>query len=261
VVSYSTSFNPCRPELTGNTSPGCQPANWIVGAPPGGISSVGAVKLDFGDYVIPPGGALTFSWDVLTPMDAPIGQIAWNSFAYTATRADNNAQLEPSEPRKVGLEVIGSPEPPPPGISLVKYVNRIHAPNPPGPNIAAGADVVFTYLVTNTGQETLTDIVLVDDQIGTITCPKTTLVPGESMTCTSTTQIAISGQYANIATVTGNPPSGPPLTDTDKGHYWNGELPNTGASTATIVQVGALLLALGVAFLVIGRNRRRQEPV
>ena len=113
----------------------------------------------------------------------------------------------PSEPRKVGLEVIGNPEPPPPGISLVKYVNTIHAPNPPGPNIPAGSNVVFTYLVTNTGQETLTDIVLVDDQIGTITCPKTTLAPGEAMTCTSTTQIAISGQYANIATVTGHPPS------------------------------------------------------
>ena len=97
---------------------------------------------------------------------------------------------------------------------------------------------------------------LVDDQLGTITCPKTTLAPGEAMTCTSPTRPAISGQYQNIATVTGNPPSGPPLTDTDKGHYTNGDLPDTGASTGTIVQVGSVLLALGFGFLLLGRRRR-----
>ena len=89
-------------------------------------------------------------YDVATPANAPLGQIAWNSFGYVATRADNNEPLVPSEPRKVGLEVMSGTTPPenPPGISLVKFVNGIHAPNPPGPTIAAGAPVVFTYLVT-----------------------------------------------------------------------------------------------------------------
>ena len=82
---------------------------------------------------------------------------------------------------------------------------------------------------------TLIDITLVDDQLGAITCPKTTLVPGESMVCTSAPQVARPGQYANTAVVTGQPvdsgghPSGPPLTDLDRGHY-NNSIPVTGTT-------------------------------
>ena len=211
-----------------------------------------------------PGGSIRFTYSINTPTNAPVGQIAWNSFGYSATRADNQEALVPSEPRKVGLEVVGQPGPPTPGIDLVKFVNGIHAPNPPGPVIPAGDDVVFTYRVTNTGVQTLIDINLVDDELGVITCPRTTLAPGESMLCTSATQIAITGQYDNVATVTGVPvdtdgnPTGPPLTDTDRGHYTNGELPSTGADTTTVVQVGGLLLALGIALQLLGRLRR--EP-
>jgi LPXTG-motif cell wall-anchored protein len=204
-------------------------------------------------------------YDVATPANAPIGQIAWNAFGYGAVRADNDEVLVPSEPRKVGLEVFGTGPPPedPPGISLVKYVNGIHAPNPPGPTIAAGAPVVFTYLVTNTGLLTLNGVVLVDDELGTLTCPRTTLAPGENMTCTSASYPAISGRYDNVATVTGQPVdssgtnAGPPLTDTDKGNYTNGELPDTGSSSDRLAQLGGLLLVLGVGFMVLGR--RRQE--
>jgi uncharacterized repeat protein (TIGR01451 family)/LPXTG-motif cell wall-anchored protein len=259
-VSYSTSTNPCRPELTVN-APGCQPANWS--ATPS--TSTGAIRVDFGSFVLPPGGSVRFNYNVDTPTNAPVGQIAWNSFGYTATRADNGEALVPTEPRKVGLEVIGQPTPPTPGIDLVKFVNGIHAPNPPGPTIPAGNDVVFTYRVTNTSALTLIDISLVDDEIGVVTCPRTQLAPGESMLCTSATEIAISGQYDNVATVTGYPvdtdgqPAGPPLTDTDRGHYTNGELPETGSDTSTVVQLGSLLLVLGVALTLLTRRRSRPE--
>jgi hypothetical protein len=111
--------------------------------------------------------------------------------------------------------------------------------------------VRFTYLVIDTGLLTLNGIVLVDDGIGTVTCPNTTLTPGEKMTCTSASYPAISGHYDNVATVTGQPvdPSGnnagPPLTDTDKGNYTNGELPTTGSSSDLLAQLGGLLLMLG----------------
>ncbi len=263
TVSYSTSHNPCRPEL--HAAAGCEPPNWTT-TPPSPLSSVGAIRVDYGTYVLPPGGAVRLNWDVATPANAPVGQVAWNSFGYTAIRSDNLQALAPSEPRKVGLEVLGTgpPTPPPPGISLVKYVNGVHVPNPPGLTIPVGNPVVFTYLVTNTGQQTLVDIVLVDDELGTITCPKTTLVPGENMTCTSATQVAVVGPYDNVATVTGQPvdpngdPDGPRLTDTDTGNYTNGDLPDTGADSGTLVQLGGLLLLLGVGFLVF--SRRRQEP-
>jgi LPXTG-motif cell wall-anchored protein/uncharacterized repeat protein (TIGR01451 family) len=260
TISYSASYNPCRPELTSNT-PGCQPANWT--ASPG--ATVGAIKVDFGSFVLPPGGGLRFSWNVVVPDNAPVQQVTWNSFAYAATRADNAEALVPSEPRKVGLEVFTDvpPPPEPPGISLIKFVNGIHAPNPPGPTIQPNAPVVFTYRVTNTGELTLVDIVLVDDELGVITCPRTTLAPGENMLCTSETQVAITGQYDNVATVTGQPvtpdgnPSGPPLTDTDRGHYTNGDLPDTGVETGQLVSIAGLMLLLGFGFLAL--SRRRQE--
>ena len=55
-------------------------------------------------------------------------------------------------------------------------------------------DVVFTYLVTNTGSADLTDIALVDDNATpantaddiTVICPETFLAAGDSMTCTAT---------------------------------------------------------------------------
>jgi len=258
VVSYSTSHNPCRPEL-GTNPPGCQPANWTTSLP-SPASSVGAIKIEYGSFVLSPSASVNFTFPVSTPADAPIGAVAWNSFGYTATRADNLSPLQPSEPQKVGLQVFGSG---PPGISLIKLVNGVHTPDPPGIVINAGAPVVFTYQVTNTASLTLVDITLVDDQLGPITCPKTTLAPGESMVCTSAPQVARPGLYANIAVVTGQPvdsggnPVGPPLTDLDRGHY-NNSLPATGSNSSMLVLAGGVLLVLGVTL--VGLGRRRSGP-
>ena len=51
---------------------------------------------------------------------------------------------------------------------------------------SAGQLVPYSYLVTNTGNVTLTGIALTDDNIdGTVFCPATTLAPAASMTCTA----------------------------------------------------------------------------
>ena len=148
-------------------------------------------------------------------------------------------------------------------ISLVNYVNGIHAPDPPGPPIAVGAPVVFTYLVTNTGGLTLNSIVLVDDQIGTVTCPRTTLAPSEATTCTSASYPAISGQYDNVATVTGQPVdssgsnAGPVVTDTAAGHYTNANLPSTGAGTTPMATVGGMLVLFGLVAQALALRRPR----
>jgi uncharacterized repeat protein (TIGR01451 family)/LPXTG-motif cell wall-anchored protein len=260
-VSYSASHNPCRPELT-TVPPGCQVASWSS-SPPGGPSAVGSLKIDYGSMVLNPGQSVSFTFAVNTPSNVPPGAIAWNSFGYTATRVDNLSQLEPAEPQKVGLQVAGGGSAGgPPGISLLKFVNGVHVPNPPGIVINAGSPVVFTYKVTNTASLTLIDITLVDDQIGAITCPKTTLAPGESMVCTSATQVARSGAYVNTAVVTGQPvdsggnPFGPPLTDLDRGHYDN-SLPSTGSNTSLLVLVGGVLLVVGTLMIGAGRSRTR----
>lgn len=89
-------------------------------------------------------------------------------------------------------------------ISIVKSVNGQDANTAPGPTVDAGSTVTFTYLVTNTGTETLQKILLVDDKLGTITCPSSSLAPSASMTC-SATDTAKVGLQTNIGTVTGTP--------------------------------------------------------
>ena len=103
TVYYSTQQNPCRPEL--NYSPaGCTTANWST-VPPNDITTVQALKFDFGSKVVNPGDSLFLSWPMRAPTTAPTnGEIAWNSFGYIATRSDNNTQLLPAEPIKVGIK-------------------------------------------------------------------------------------------------------------------------------------------------------------
>ncbi|MEJ8569338.1 DUF7467 domain-containing protein, partial [Elongatibacter sediminis] len=69
-----------------------------------------------------------------------------------------------------------------------------------------------------------------DDQLGAISCPKSTLAVGESMTCTAN-GTAVAGQYANVGSVTGSPPVGDPVTDSDPSHYFG-----TGDPSISIVK-------------------------
>jgi LPXTG-motif cell wall-anchored protein/uncharacterized repeat protein (TIGR01451 family) len=120
-----------------------------------------------------------------------------------------------------------------PGIDVEKATNGVDGDEPiapdgslNGPYILVGDEVVWSYSVSNTGNETITDIELTDDQLGTITCPQTSLDPGESMDCTERTGIAQrtdTAPYVNIATVTGTPATGPDVTDSDPSHYWGYE--------------------------------------
>jgi hypothetical protein len=84
---------------------------------------------------------------------------------------------------------------------------------------APGEKITYTYTVTNTGNVTLHDVTLADDRFGHVGCPATVLAPGASMTCHAvkvTTQADVAkGQFTNVATVTGEPPAGPPVTDAD----------------------------------------------
>ena len=104
------------------------------------------------------------------------------------------------------------------GIDIEKATNGQDADTPTGPQIAVGGAVTWTYVVTNTSNVTLTGVAVTDDQLGAITCPKSTLAAGESMQCTAN-GTAVAGQYANLGSVTGTPPVGPPVTDSDPSHY------------------------------------------
>ena len=121
---------------------------------------------------------------------------------------------------------------PAPGISIDKTASPT--------TILAGADVTYTYVVTNTGNVDL-DPVTVSDDNGTPgdasddfapTCPATKLAVGEDMTCTAvvsgidvtTTNVAVAtGNYGedkvtdnDDATVTVEPPATAPGISIDK---------------------------------------------
>ncbi len=119
-----------------------------------------------------------------------------------------------------------------PSIGVVKSVNGDDANTAPGPFIGAGEPVTFTFVVTNDGNVRLTNIVLVDDVEGTISCPETALDAGASMTC-SHAATAVEGVYENTGTVTGLGPNtvdengvavpGVEVTDNDPAHYFGAE--------------------------------------
>ena len=56
-----------------------------------------------------------------------------------------------------------------PAINIVKFVNGQDADSPTGPHVAAGSTVTFTYVVTNTGNVPLANVVVSDDKLGPIT--------------------------------------------------------------------------------------------
>lgn len=104
-------------------------------------------------------------------------------------------------------------------LSLEKSTNGQDADLPPGPALVVGDPVTWTYQVTNVGFREIISIEVTDDVEGAVTCPATSLAPGESMTCTHVGTVQ-SGQYANVGTATGLLPNEAEVTDTDPSHYF-----------------------------------------
>lgn len=128
-------------------------------------------------------------------------------------------------------------------LSLKAMINGNDANDPPGPELIEGADVGWTYEVTNTGEHTLTGVVVTDQHGSTVTCPASTLTPGQKMTCTASGK-AIVGQHKLMAEATGNPNCGPKATATDPTHYFTQvPLPRIGIVKTTNGTDGPELLA------------------
>ncbi len=105
-----------------------------------------------------------------------------------------------------------------PDITITKKTNNDDANTAPGPIINVGDTVTWTYIVQNTGNVELTNIVVSDSEEGTITCPTNTLAAGATMTCTLT-GTAMQGQYSNTGSVTAKHTSGT-VNDADDSHYY-----------------------------------------
>jgi uncharacterized repeat protein (TIGR01451 family) len=101
-----------------------------------------------------------------------------------------------------------------PAVMLVKTAN-------PQAYLDVGDVIVYTFAVTNTGNVTLTNLVINDPLTGSVNLPVvlSTLAPGESGTASATYTITQSdinaGQVLNTATVTGEDPGGNTVEDQD----------------------------------------------
>lgn len=110
-----------------------------------------------------------------------------------------------------------------PSILIKKYTNNTHATSPPGPSIMAGEKVTWKYVLKNTGNVVLSDLLLTDDKVGAITLSATSLAPGDSLIVTKT-GIATTGQYDNTAFAKGKYDQ-QTVTDKDISHYFGTEKP------------------------------------
>ena len=121
------------------------------------------------------------------------------------------------------------PPPPPfdyPAINIEKLTNGFDADNPTGPQVEVGGDVTWTYIVTNFGDVPLSNIAVTDNIAGV----NPVYVSGDTnndgimqvgeVWIFQASGVAIEGQYANIGTAVGTPPSGPNVTDRDPSHYF-----------------------------------------
>ncbi len=89
-------------------------------------------------------------------------------------------------------------------VSIETLTNGEDADSPTGPELAEGATVTWTYEVTNTGETFLSNVVVVDEKIGTVPGAFTgddLLEPGETWTFTAS-GTAVAGQYATTGRVT-----------------------------------------------------------
>ena len=81
---------------------------------------------------------------------------------------------------------------------------------------AAGQTIPYSYLVTNSGTTTLTDVGVIDDLVPTVSCPSGTLAPGVAETCTGTYTVTQgdvdAGSVTNIATASGTSPQSTVVT-------------------------------------------------
>ena len=156
---------------------------------------------------LPPGASLTCSGR------APIGQADQDAGAMTdhaVANADHTAGSITREDRAVVI-----PAPATPALIVTKAVHDADG-NGAG---RLGETVTYTITAKNAGNVTLYGVTIVDPLLGRLDCGPSipaTLKPGDALICTGTTSIRIgdvgSGSLTNIATATGDDPSGREVT-------------------------------------------------
>src|SRR4051812_9228002 len=153
-----------------------------------------------GDGFLDPGESVTCTASyTITQADLDTGSVT-NEATATADGTTSNTDTQTATATQT------------PALAVAKSVD-------PDSYAAVGEVLTYTYVVTNTGNQTLTGITLADDA-ETVDCTSTvlpaTLAPGASFTCTATHTITQAdldaGSLTNVATADST--QTPPVTDT-----------------------------------------------
>jgi hypothetical protein len=113
----------------------------------------------------------------------------------------------------------------PTGIQIEKSTNGVDADDAPGPLLAVGSPVTWTYVVTNRGNTPLSSVTVTDDQGVTIAGPagdannNGELDPGETWTYTANGTAEVD-QYRNLGTAVAIDALGQTVSDSDLSHYF-----------------------------------------
>ena len=189
------------------------------------VTNIGTVTLTAVGVTDPKVGTVTCPTTSL----APGASTTCTAPAYTLSQGDidagkveNTATAKgnpPTGPQVSDDDATSTPVPQYPSIDIDKVASAITDVDGNGPD--AGDTITYSFTVTNTGNVTLDPWSVNDTKLGgAITCPTGPLAPGQSKTCTSVvyplTQADVdAGKVDNTATVTGKPPVGGTVTDTD----------------------------------------------
>ncbi|MFK4851295.1 hypothetical protein ACI3KT_06640 [Microbacterium sp. ZW T6_19] len=176
-----------------------------------GTGALSDIACPAGAASLAPGASVTCTATyVVTQADVDAGSI---TNAATGTGTPPNPLTPPpvSPPDEVTVDI-----PPTPAITVVKSADEAAQAD-----IAVGQEVTYSFLVTNTGNVTLTDVSVVEGdfsgagELSAIACPEAAaaLAPGAQVTCTATYTVVQAdvdaGTVTNSATATGTPPTGP----------------------------------------------------
>uniref|UniRef100_UPI003CD0DAB0 beta strand repeat-containing protein n=1 Tax=Winogradskyella eximia TaxID=262006 RepID=UPI003CD0DAB0 len=161
--------------------------------------SINVVAVDNG------GGAIEYSVNGLAGPFLPTSNftgLAAGSYSVAVRYAGNPDCVEVAlEP----IEIVAADC----SLSLIKSIVDVDSLGSPG---ILDDEIEYEFTVTNTGDETLTNIIVTDPLVGTVTCLATTLAPGVSTTCSATYTILQSdvdaGGVENSATVRADAPGG-----------------------------------------------------
>ena len=201
------------------------------------VTNTGNVTLDPVSVSDPKVGAVTCPPGSLAPGASrtctatyPLTQLDIDSghFANTATATGTPP---PGVTPPTADDDTDTPIPGGPAIDLDKQAGAINDLDGNGHDV--GDTIAYTFVVTNTGNVTLSPVSVSDPKVGAVSCPPGSLAPGATRTCTATytlTQGDVdAGVVNNVATASGTPPTGPPVTDQD-----NTTTPVTRAAAITL---------------------------